>query len=67
MTQPEDRPDIEQAARQAAESKLRAQREYASTQERVAQARRRRRKLRAMREANGWAAILDDAFGGARD
>lgn len=66
MTRPEDRPDIEQAKREAAQSKLRSQREYASSQERAATIRTFARGLRQMREDNGFAQLLDEAFGGGR-
>lgn len=62
MTHPED--DIERAARDAAASKLQAQRELASARERAGHALGIARRLRELREANGFGALLDDAFGG---
>lgn len=65
MTRPEDRHDIEEAAREAAQSKLRAQRELASARERAGRNLSIARRLRELREENGFSRLLDDAFGGA--
>ena len=64
MTHPDD--DIEQAAREAAASKLQAQQELASARERAGRSLGIARRLRELREANGFGALLDDAFGSGR-
>jgi hypothetical protein len=65
MTRPGDRHDIEKAAREAEQSKLRAQRELASARERAGFTLSVAQRLRELREENGFSALLDDAFGGA--
>lgn len=66
MTRPDDRPDIEQATREAAQSKLQAQQELSQARERAGKTLRIARRLRELREANGFSALFDDAFGGGR-
>lgn len=67
MTRPGDRPDIEHATRDAAQSKLRAQQELASARERAGKTLSIARRLRELREENGFGALLDDAFGGGHE
>ncbi|AQZ67646.1 unnamed protein product [[Actinomadura] parvosata subsp. kistnae] len=63
MTRPEDH-DIEQAKREAEQSKLQAQQEFRDAKERAARHRSWAQTLRELREANGFSRLLDDAFGG---
>jgi hypothetical protein len=55
---------IRRAERDTAESKLRAQQELEQARERAGRTRSIAQRLRELREANGFAALLDDAFGG---
>ncbi len=60
----DDRPDLDQAARETAESTRRAEHD-----KRQAMARARRQRslaavLRRLREENGFQAMFEDAFGG---
>lgn len=59
---PED--ELRRAAREAAESQLRAQQERQQARERAGRARSIAQRMRELREANGFAQLLDDAFGG---
>ncbi len=59
---PED--EIKRAEQEAAESKLRAQQELKQARERARRSRSIAQRLRELREANGFSALLDDAFGG---
>ncbi|GAA2860222.1 DUF7620 family protein [Nonomuraea rubra] len=56
--------EIRRAEREAAESKLRAQQDLRQARERAGRARSIAQRLRELREANGFSALLDDAFGG---
>lgn len=59
------RDEIRQAEQEAAESKLRAQQELRQARERAKRTRSITQRLRELREANGFASLLDDAFGGS--
>ncbi|WP_435832454.1 DUF7620 family protein [Nonomuraea rubra] len=64
MTRPgEDRP-IDQAAEDVADSHRRAERELAAARESAKRTLSLARRLRRLREANGFAELMDDAFGG---
>jgi hypothetical protein len=56
--------EIERAEREAAESRLRAQQELRQARERAGRTLSIARRLRELREANGFGALLDEAFGG---
>lgn len=56
--------EMRRAEQEAAESKLRAQQDLRQARERASRFRSITQRLRELREANGFAALLDDAFGG---
>ncbi|MFI7691801.1 hypothetical protein ACIBQ6_22220 [Nonomuraea sp. NPDC049655] len=56
--------ELRRAEQDAAESKLRAQQELQQARERAKRTRSITQRLRELRESNGFAALLDDAFGG---
>lgn len=56
--------EIRRAEQEAAESKLRAQQELSQARERAVRTRSIARRLRELREANGFGQLLDEAFGG---
>lgn len=62
MTEPEDL--IRRAEREAAQSRLQAQQELRQARERAGKTLTIARRLRELREANGFKALLDEAFGG---
>lgn len=64
MTRPEDRPDIDEAARLAEESTRRAEAELRQARESARCTLSLARRLRQLYEDNGFRALLDEAFGG---
>jgi hypothetical protein len=61
---PDDEISLDAAARDAAQSKLQAQRELHGARERATKALKIADLLRKLREENGFARLFDDAFGG---
>jgi hypothetical protein len=66
MTTPDEERGLDAAARDAAQSKLQAQQELRGARERASKALKIADALRELREANGFSALFDDAFGGGR-
>ncbi|MFN2636923.1 MAG: hypothetical protein ABR585_07855 [Gemmatimonadaceae bacterium] len=64
MTPSESRPDIDEAARMAEESKRRADADHARARESARWSLSLARRLRRLREENGFGQLMDDAFGG---
>jgi len=62
MTHDDD--ELRRAVEDAAQSKLRAQQDLLQAQERAGHVRSIAARLRELREANGFAALLSDAYGG---
>jgi len=63
MTRPDERP-IEQAAEEVASSRRHAEQELRQARESAKRSLSLARRLRRLREANGFAELMDDAFGG---
>jgi acyl-CoA reductase-like NAD-dependent aldehyde dehydrogenase len=66
MTTPDDGRELEDAARDAAQSKLQSQQEFRSARERARSSLKIADLLRELREENGFSRLFDDAFGGGR-
>lgn len=64
MTRPEDRPDIDEAARLAEESTRRAEAELRRARESARCTLSLARRLQRLREENGFGELLNEAFGG---
>lgn len=62
MTHDDD--ELRRAVEDAAQSKLRAQQDLLQAQERAGHVRSIAARLRELRETNGFAALLSDAYGG---
>ncbi|MCK2214303.1 hypothetical protein MF672_010940 [Actinomadura sp. ATCC 31491] len=64
--QPDERPSLDDAARQAEQSRRRAEADLARARERARASRGIADRLRRMREDNHFARMFDEALGGGR-
>jgi hypothetical protein len=62
----DEMPGIDEARQAAGESRQRAEADLLHARERAKRVRSLADRLRRLREANGFAALFDDAFGGGR-